>query len=191
MKKSQIAELYEKYIWEKCSRTTYYKNIRAWMSPLEALKKTPKEKRYKKWKISSVKFPKELERYYQQEWPKAKKDRFYQRLYQWRSKEEAIKVDFWIHYTKLPKKKTPVYARPFKLPVIKKKNKDYTEIRIRYSKEEWDVIKKEYERIIEEIEQQILYEEDVSSIRELNKKIDQLKAEYELFISYQKTDESM
>ena len=44
--------------------------------------------------------------------------------------------------------------------------------------------------MIEEIEQQILYE-DVSTTKELDKRLEKLVAEYQLFISYQTRDESM
>jgi hypothetical protein len=59
---------------------------------------------------------------------------------------------------------------------------------VRYKKEEAEVIKKEYERMIEDIEQKILYE-DVSTAKELNKELEKLIAEYQLFISYQTRDE--
>ena len=66
--------------------------------------------------------------------------------------------------------------------------KDFFEIKIRYTKEEAKVFQDVYERMIQELENQLLYE-DVSRMRELNAKIDQLKAEYQLFISYQTRDE--
>lgn len=76
-----------------------------------------------------------------------------------------------------------------KTPAIKQvENRDYRTINVRYKKEEAEVIKKEYERMIEDIEQKILYE-DVSTAKELNKELEKMIAEYQRFISYQTRDE--
>lgn len=191
MRQSEIAQIYEKYLWEKCSRTKYYQNIKAWMLPFEALKPIPKEKRYQR-KVKSEKFKEELKRYNEYEWPKVNKARFYQRMYQWRNKEEAIKLDFWIHYTKKRNVKKEVYQRPKKTPIEKKADDpDKREIRITYSKEEAEVMKKTYEDMIEEVENQILYA-DVGEISKLNEKLNNLVQEYQTFISYNtNTNESL
>lgn len=190
MKPTQISQLYEKYQWPKCSRTTYYKRIKDWRDPIDALRRPKHTERYKP-RIKTTKFKDEIERYNQQPNPKATKRRFYQRLYQWHSKEEAIKVEFWVHYKIQQRIAKACYQRPIKTPAVKQaENRDYTTIDIRYKKAESDVIKKEYERMIEEIEQQILYE-DVSTTKELNKKLEKLVAEYQLFISYQTRDDEL
>ena len=192
MKKSDIAQIYEKYLWAKCSKTKYYQNIKAWMHPLEALKPIPKETRYRPNKIKSERFADELKRYIEYEWPKVSKSRFYQRLYQWRNKEEAIKLDFWIHYTKKRNVKKETYQRPKKTPIEKKADdSDKREIKITYTKEEAEVMKKTYEDMIEEVENQILYA-DVGEISKLNEKLNNLVQEYQTFISYNtNTNESL
>lgn len=192
MKKSELAEIFNKYLWKKCSKTTYYQRIRAWLSPFEALKPIPNEARYKPHKIKSERFAEELKRYIEYEWPKVNKSRFYQRLYQWRNKEEAIKLDFWIHYTKKPKLKKELYHRPQKTPIEKKcDDPDKREIKITYTKEEAEVMKKTYEDMIEEVENQILYA-DVGEISKLNETLTNLVQEYQTFISYNtNTNESL
>ena len=188
MKKSEISQLYEKCLMPKCSRTTYYTRIKNWRDPIEALRKPYHSERYKP-RIKTTLFREEIERYNQQPSPKATKRRFYQRLYQWHTKEEAIKVEFWVHYKEKKKIAKACYQRPMKTPAIKQvENRDYRTINVRYKKEEAEVIKKEYERMIEDIEQKILYE-DVSTAKELNKELEKMIAEYQRFISYQTRDE--
>lgn len=180
MKKSELADIFKKYLWKKCSKTTYYQRIRAWIDPFEALKPIPKEVRYKK-KIKSDRFADELNRYYEYEWAKVNKSRFYQRLYQWRNKEEAIKLDFWIHYSNKQKVKKEAYHRQKKIENTESENIE--EIKITYSKEEAEAMKKEYEKMIEELENQILYA-DITETSKLNQKLDNLVQEYQTFISY-------
>ena len=60
---------------------------------------------------------------------------------------------------------------------------DKREIKITYKKEEAEVMKKMYEDMIEEVENQILYA-DVGDVAELNEKLTNLVQEYQTFISY-------
>lgn len=86
-----------------------------------------------------------------------------------------------------------MYHRPQKTPVEKKvDDPEHSEIRIKYKKEEYEAIKKEYEKMIEDIEQEILYEDVVSRISELNEKLSKIISEYQIFISYNtNTNESL
>ena len=143
MKKTDIAQAYEKYLGPKCSRTTYYKNIRAGMGIIEALKPIPHEKRYPK-RVKTKKFAAELKRYHEQPGDKVNKSRFYQRLYQGWCKEEAIMVDAPVHYTRLPKKVKPQYIRP-QMPTPKPQvSADRLEIGVKYTREEAKVFGAEY-----------------------------------------------
>lgn len=182
MKESQIAQIYEKYLWDKCSRTKYYERIRAWLSPFEALKPIPKAERYKR-RSTSLKFKEEMQRYTEHSEPKVKRSVFYTRLYNWYTKEEAIKLDFVHKPKKLPIVKE-LYHRPMKTPIDRKsENQDLKEIRITYKSEEADIMRKQYEEMIEEVKNQILYA-DVGDVAKLNEKLTNLIQEYQTFISY-------
>lgn len=184
MKKSEIAEAYRKYLWPKCSKTTFYANLKKWMWINEAIKPIIKEERYKNVGIKTTRFKREMERYKQQIYPKVPRSRFYQRLYQGWSKEEAIKL--WVlpvHHTKPKKKKKPVYQRPVKIP-LQKEVKIEKDIKIKYSKEEAKAIAKEYEKIIEDLKIQYYAIDDVIESRAIADKINKLEKEYKTFILY-------
>lgn len=182
MRKSQIKELYDKFLWLKCSMTLYYQRIKRWVNPIEALK--PVEK--KELATRSKMYAEEVERYKKQPQPKPPYHRFYGRLQKWYTKEEAIKIQL-IAKPRKKKQQKDIYVKTYTVKQ-QQNQKDFFEIKIRYKKDEAKVFQDVYERMIQELENQLLYE-DVSRMRELNAKIDQLKAEYQLFISYQTRDE--
>lgn len=184
MKKSELAEAYEKYLWPKCSRTTYYKNLRAWMNFIDALKPISKEIRYKPWKIFSKRFVEELEWYQQYEWEKTTRSRFYQRLYQWWSKEEAIKLVAPIHYKQKPARQKQAYIRP-KTPAKKVDNDDIKYIKIAYTKEEARIFSKEYENMIKDLHNKYIATDDMREAREINETLDKLVKEYQIFLECQ------
>ena len=124
-----------------------------------------------------------MERYTEQSEPKVSRSVYYTRLYNWYSKEEAIKLDFVHRPKKLPTVKEP-YHRPMKTPVEKNVNdSDDTWIKITYKSEEADIMRKQYEEMIEEVKNQILYA-DVGDVAKLNEKLTNLVQEYQTFISY-------
>ena len=180
MKKTEIRDAYDKYLWEKCSRMTYFRRIKMGMNFIEALKPVKSEERHPKNKIKTDKFCKEMEWYYEQPWEKIWRSRFYQRLYQWYPKEEAIKIEFWVHKKGTTIVKKPAYVRP---PVFtqRKISPDYEEIKIRYKKEEADIIRREYERMLDEIEYVWRWCDDPIEAKEINDKIEKLKNEYRTF----------
>ena len=180
MKNSELAQAYEKYLWEKCSRTTFYERIRKWYDLISALKPVTHEERYTR-EIKTKKFEEEM-RWYDNVWgEKPDRMRYYQRLYQGWSKEEAIKVKPEKHYNFKFKKKKDVYVRK-NTPIVKKvDDKDYYEIRIRYKKEEYEVIRKEYMRMIEELEIQGYNTEDVIEAREIYARLEKLRQEFGVF----------
>lgn len=182
MKPSQKAELYKKYLWPKCSKSTFYERMKRWIEFTEAIKPVEYEVRYRPGKIKSRKFESELEWYKNYEWMKPSRARFYQRLYQWWSKEEAIML-------KVPKKhffkEIKVNKNPYvksKTPLLKKvDDSDKYEIRIRYSREEADVIRKEYINMIDDLEWKLHWIEDLQEAKEVNNRLEKLKKEYEIF----------
>lgn len=183
MKKSDIAQAYEKYLWPKCSRTTYYKNIRAWMNIIDALKPVPYEKRYPK-QYKSKRFIEELIWYSQQEWEKASRSRFYQRLYQWWSKEEAILLNVPIHCRKVVWKSKQAYVRPI-TPVKKVENEDVKYIKVAYTKEEARIFSREYENMISDLHDKYNATDDIIEAREINERLEKLVKEYQIFLECQ------
>lgn len=183
MKKSDIAQAYEKYLWPKCSRTTYYKNIRAWMNIIDALKPVPYEKRYPK-QYKSKRFMEELKWYSQQEWEKASRSRFYQRLYQWWSKEEAIQLNVPIHCRKVVWKSKQAYVRPI-TPVKKVENEDIKYIKVAYTKEEARIFSREYENMISDLHDKYNATDDMVEAREINERLEKLVKEYQTFLECQ------
>lgn len=184
MKKSDIAQAYEKYLWPKCSRTTYYKNIKAWMNIIDALKPVPMEVRYKPGKIVSKRFVEEMAWYRQQEWEKASRSRFYQRLYQGWSKEEAILLNVPIHCRKVVWKSKQAYVRP-KTPVKKVENEDVKYIKVAYKKEEARIFSKEYENMIRDLQDRYNATDDLVEAREINERLEKLVKEYQIFLECQ------
>ena len=183
MRKSQIKELYDKFLWIKCSMTLYYQRIKRWISPLEALK--PVEK--KELATRSKMYAEEVERYKKQPQPKPPYHRYYGRLQKWYTKEEAIKIQL-IRKERKKKKLKDVYVKTY--TVKQQQNQKYFfEIKIRYKPEESAVFKAVYENMIQELEDKREFTDDVIEAKEIRQKIDQLKAEYQLFISYQTRDE--
>ena len=181
MKKSQLSEAYEKYLWPKCSRTTYYERIRKWMNFIEALKPVNHNDRYKPKQPRSKKFQKELEWYQAYKWDKPNRARFYQRLYQWWTRDEAIKLDAPIHRTFKFQTKKNCYIRPV-TPIVKKEApQDYSEIKIRYSKEEANAIRKEYLRMMDDLEWQYHTMEDTIEAKEIYARLEKLKQEFGVF----------
>jgi len=151
------------------------------MNFIDALKPVNHNDRYKSKPVRSKKFQEELEWYKQYKWKKPSRARFYQRLYQWWTRDEAIKLDAPIHRKfKFPTKKI-CYVRPF-MPAIKKKDdKDYYEIKIRYSKEEANVIRKEYLRMMDDLEWQYHTMEDTQEAKEIYARLEKLKQEFGVF----------
>ena len=188
MKKSEIAQAYKKYLWPKCSRTTFYINIKMWMSILEAIKPIGHEQRYKKNRIRTKKFEQELKWYMEQEWEKATKNRFYQRLYQGWNKEDAIKIWGVANHKMTEKKIKPSYQRPVVLP-LQKNVKEDSYIRISYTTEEAKVFRREYENMINELQEKYSETDDVIEAREINNKLERIIKEYQVFRLYNDKNE--
>jgi len=144
---------------------------------LEAIKPVIKEERHPVARVVSKKYDEEMKRYNEYEWKKVSKQRFYQRMYRWYPKEEAIKIDF------TPRKKKPprVVKSIHVYPTQKKKVVVEEDIKIKYQKSEADIIKREYERMIEDMEYQYRISDDPVEAKEINDKIEKLKNEYKTF----------
>lgn len=174
----RIKELYDRYLWEKCWLSLFYKRMYKWLPLQEAIK--PVEK--KDHDVRSKLFADELEWYYKQPEPKADKAKFYWRLFKWYTKEQAIKESLQLKQRQKKKPKhTPAYI-PVHSWTNEKPKQDESEIRITYKKEEADVFRKEYEWMINDLERVIV--EDEQEAKSIKQKIDDLKKEYFIFIKY-------
>jgi hypothetical protein len=99
-------------------------------------------------------------------------------MYRGYPKEEAIKIDFTPRKKKPPKIPKNIRIYPV---VSKKKVVAEEDIKIKYQKSEADIIKREYERMIEDMEYQYRITDDPIEAKEINDKIEKLKNEYKTF----------
>lgn len=180
--RKELIDAYYKYLWEKCSISTYRNRIQKWWDFIEAVKPVEKGKWHRKWMVVSKRFPDEMDWYFQQECAKVNRSTYYQRLYRGYPKEEAIKLNVE------PKKKKVIVEAPkiwyIRKPKPQKKPENDNDIRIRYSKEEWAVIRKEYERMIEELEYRWRASDDPIEAKSILAQLDMLKDEYNVFLIY-------
>jgi hypothetical protein len=99
-------------------------------------------------------------------------------MYRGYPKEEAIKMDFTPKKKKPPKMPKNIRIYP---TVTRKKPVEDVDIRIKYQREEADIIRREYERMIDELEFQWRASDDPIEAKEINDKIEKLKNEYKTF----------
>ena len=185
MRKSQIKELYDKFLWLKCSMSVYYQRVKHWVDPFLAVK--PVERKYE---VRSKKYAEQLERYNKQPQPKPPKQKFYWRLQKWYSKEQAIKIQL-IKKDRKKRWQKDIYVKAYTVKE-RKYDPDNFEIKITYHSDEAKVIADEYERMIRDIEDKRNSTDDIIESNQLRKKLDKLIEEYAIFISYNtKTNESL
>ena len=176
MKQSQIKQIYDKYLWEKCSITIFYKRIRQGVDPFKAVLPVKR----KQMEFRSTIRKDELERRRLQPEPKATREKFYWRLQKGRTKEEALPViAHREHIRKIQTFKAPYIRTYAKLTEKKAENID-----IRYSEEEAEIFKKEYERMIHDVENELFFCEEAEERHELKTKLSQIQSEFNVFISY-------
>ena len=182
---STIKDLYRNYLWEKCSLSVYYKRIRDWLSPFEAVKKPER----KEFGVRSKLYAEQLIRYKSQPQPKVSREIFYWRIQKWRKKEEAILLDPPTHERKKFVNRTVRVAYASKEQRVDPSD---SEIRITYHSDEAKVIADEYERLIETLEEQRNNTENPVEASNLRDRITKLNEEYKIFLSYNpKQNESM
>lgn len=182
---STIKDVYRNYLWEKCSLSVFYRRIREWLSPFEAVKKPAKVE----FGVRSKLYAEQLNRYKQQKEPKSSRNVFYARVQKWRPKEEAILIDPPKHERKKFVYRTTRVAYESKEQRVDPSD---SEIRITYHSDEAKVIADEYERLIETLEEQRNNTENPVEASNLRDRITKLNEEYKIFLSYNpKQNESM
>lgn len=188
-KKQKAYDFYNSYKWEKVSRPTFYYRVRSWWDDdREGLIKTKLRNLYRRRDCTPKgKWANEIIWYNEQPEPKASKTLFRNRLNGGYPKEEAILIgDKW---TRAKEKRKPKQYHPPK-PYVPVKtapkviDENDFKINVTLSKEEAKVFRKEYVKMIEQLEWELTYTEEKTEVVWLNNKITQLQKELAIFNCY-------
>lgn len=188
-KKQRAYDFYNSFKWDKVSRPTFYYRVRL---DEEGGREEKIRIKYKKQYHKRECAPKgrravEMTRYNEQPEPKASKNLFRNRLNSNYIKEEAILIgDKWTEAKKrkIPKQRpAPKSYTPIKT-IPKPVDENDFKINVTLSKEEAKVFRKEYMKMIEQLERELTYTEEKTEVAGLNNKITQLRAELMCFNCY-------
>lgn len=187
--KDRCINFYNDYQGEKVYFTTFYSRVR--LNPewnMEELIK-PKTRSWgrKNPGIFTGAYAEEMKRWYEQPEPKASKQVFYGRVKIWYPQWQAILTwEKWqeVVSEKPIKKKTWYKCYTWTKQDAEREEEAYTWIDITYSKEEARVFRKEYQRIIDDLEWQLTMIDEKTLVKETNEKLELVKAELALFNSY-------
>lgn len=184
--KERCIDFYDKYEWEKVYFTTFYTRVR--LNPEWNMEELIKPKiRTGARKTSGIftwAYADEMARWFNQKEPKASKQVFYGRIKIGYTKEQAILTwDKWqkILDKKLIKKKTWYKCYTWSKQEEERKEESYTGIDITYSKDEAKVFRKEYQRIIDDLERELTMIEEKTMVKETNEKLELVRAEMAQF----------
>lgn len=185
--KEKAYQFYNSYRWDKVYRPTFYQRVRLWWEEPREEKIKLKAKSQDRRRIPKGRRANEMIWYEKQPEPRASKYLFRNRLNGGYPKEKAILMgESWLNakrekrvtysqvrktYTPKPKAVKPIDERDFK-------------IEITYPKDAAKVFRKEYSRMIEQVEWELTYAEEKTQIIELNKRLEQLKREKDIFNLY-------
>ena len=187
--KQQAYDFYNSYEWNKVTRPTFYQRVRlGWDESREDKIRVKVKTQYRRREyVPKGKRAEQMLRYETQPEPKATKSLFRNRLNGWYCQEEAIQVwDKWMAIRDARKAKTP---QPVKAYVPKRAkpepvNESNFKIEITYPKEVARVFRKEYVRMIEEIEWELTYTEEKTQVAQMNDKLRMLYEELKIFNTY-------
>lgn len=182
--KQKAYDFYNSYKWDKVTRPTFYYRVRLGWEEIweEKIKKKigyTRRNTAPKWRRAI-----EMTWYNEQPEPKASKSLFRNRLSLWYSKEEAILMgDAWFsaRSKRVVKKIQQPKAYVPKRTISKEPSEDDFLIKVTYPSEVAKVFRKEYQKMIEEIEWELTYTEEKTQIAELNSKLERLQKEREVF----------
>lgn len=187
--KQQAFDFYNSYEWDKITWPTFYQRVRNWWDESweEKIKVKVKNQYHRRERTPKGKWAIEMAWYNEQPEPKAAKTLFRNRLNSWYPKEEAILMwDAWLTIKEKKKPKRPQAVKsyvPKKVTPPKVDENDF-KIEITYPKEVARVFRKEYVRMIEEIEWELTYTEEKTEVFAMNKKLERLKWELQIFNCY-------
>ena len=187
--KEQAYEFYNSFEWDKVTRPTFYQRVRlGWTETWEDKLRVRVKNQYRRRdNTPKGKRAVQMTRYNEQPEPKASKSLFRNRLNGGYQKEEAILV--WDPWMKARAKKKPKVAQPPKAYVPQKivqKAPDENDflIKVTLSKEEARVFRKEYQKMIEELEWELTYTSEKTEVKEMNDRLERLQKELAVFDSY-------
>ena len=189
--KQQAYEFYNSYEWEKVTWPTFYQRVRLWWDETreEKIKVKTKNYNHRALRPSKWKWANEMNWYKEQPEPKASKTLFRNRLNGWYPKDKAILVwDEWLEVKKERQMAHPIISKPY-IPQPKKErpvDENDFKINVTLSKEEAKIFRKEYVRMMEEIEWELTYTDEKTEVAGLNNKLAQLQKELSIFNSYNK-----
>lgn len=189
--KQQAYDFYNSFEWEKVTWPTFYQRVRlGWDETREEKIVVKQRKQYHKEKCAPKgKRAKEMTWYLEQSEPKASKCLFRNRLNGGYPKEEAILIwDEWLAVKRERQIAHPIVAKPYtpKPKVIAQVNENNFKINVTLSKEEAKVFRKEYIKMIEDIEWELTYTDEKTEVAWLNEKLKRLQNELQIFNSYNK-----
>lgn len=188
--KERCIEFYDKYQGRKVYFGTFYNRVR--INPewdMEALIK-PKERTG--WRRANIAFTwayaDEMRWWFNQKEPKSNRQVFYGRVRAWYKKEEAILTgEKWQKILSRKEVKRNVWYKPtYSRLETDTREETYTWIDITYSKEEAKVFRKEFQRIIDNLEWSLTQMDEKTLVKETNDKLELVKAELSLFNLYNK-----
>lgn len=185
--KQKAYDFYNSYKGDKVTRPTFYYRVRLGWEEIweEKIKKKigyTRKNTAPKWKRAI-----EMTWYNEQPEPKASKSLFRNRLSLWYSKEEAILMwEAWFSARNKRVAKKPQQPKAYvpKRTVQKEPSEEDYLIKVTYPSEVAKVFRKEYQKMIEEIEWELTYTEEKTQIAELNSKLERLYKERETFNQY-------
>ena len=187
--KEKAYDFYNSFEWNKVSWPTFYYRVRSgWEENREDMIKVKLKTQYRRRNSTPKgKRAKEMTWYNEQPEPKASKNLFKNRLNSNYSKEDAILLwDAWALAKEKKKEKQPQVSKAYIPQKVFQKPQDDRDfkIEITYPKEVAQVFRKEYQRMIDDIEWELTYTEEKTQIAEMNEKLERLYKEKEIFNSY-------
>ena len=188
-KKQKAYEFYNSFEWDKVSWPTFYYRVRLWWEETweENIRVKAKNQYHRRDNTPKGKRAKEMIRYSQQPEPRASKTLFRNRLNGGYPKEKAILIwNEWLQTRKERQIAHPIVAKPYtpKPKVIAQVDENNFKINVTLSKEEANVFRKEYIKMIEDIEWELTYTDEKTEVAGLNKKLAQLQEELQTFNLY-------
>lgn len=187
--KEQAYEFYNSFEWEKITRPTFYQRVRlGWGESWEEKIRVKVKNQYRR-RDNTPKGKRAVEMtwYNEQPEPKASKSLFRNRLNGGYQKEDAILMgEPWMA---VRAKKKPRISQPPKVYVPQKvvqKAPDENNflIKVTLPTEEARVFRKEYQKMIEELEWELTYTSEKTEVKEMNDKLERLQKELAVFDSY-------
>lgn len=187
--KQQAYDFYNSYEGDKVTRPTFYQRVRlGWDESREDKIRVKVKTQYRRREyVPRGKRAEQMIRYETQPEPKATKSLFRNRLNGWYCQEEAIQVwDKWMAIRDARKAKAPQQVKAYVPKRTKPAPVDESnfKIEITYPKEVAKAFRKEYVRMIEDIERELTYTEEKTQVAQMNEKLKRLYEELKIFNTY-------